>query len=64
MIISLFDTKLCKFAINCYCCLNQPLDIAENEDGEEQYEDDYQCTVYFWQGRDAGNMGWLTFTFR
>lgn len=40
------------------------MDITENEDGEEQYEDDYQCTVYFWQGRDAGNMGWLTFTFR
>lgn len=19
--------------------------------------------VFFWQGRDAGNMGWLTFTF-
>lgn len=44
--------------------MNQPSDIAENEDGDEQYEDDYQCTVYFWQGRDAGNMGWLTFTFR
>jgi len=23
-----------------------------------------QCVVvYFWQGRDSGNMGWLTFTF-
>lgn len=59
------DAKL-KFTIKTliYCCLNQPLDITENEDGEEQDEDDYQCTVYFWQGRDAGNMGWLTFTFR
>lgn len=26
-------------------------------------EDEIQCVVYFWQGRDAGNMGWLTFTF-
>ncbi|UYV73643.1 FLII [Cordylochernes scorpioides] len=26
-------------------------------------EDSYQCVVYFWQGREAGNMGWLTFTF-
>lgn len=26
-------------------------------------EDEIQCIVYFWQGRDAGNMGWLTFTF-
>ncbi|OAD58387.1 Protein flightless-1 [Eufriesea mexicana] len=43
---------------DCY-----PLDTTENEDGDEQFEEDYQCTVYFWQGRDAGNMGWLTFTF-
>lgn len=37
-----------------------------NGDGERQppLEDDFQCVVYFWQGRDAGNMGWLTFTFR
>lgn len=26
-------------------------------------EDEIQCIVYFWQGRNAGNMGWLTFTF-
>lgn len=26
-------------------------------------DDEIQCVVYFWQGRDAGNMGWLTFTF-
>ena len=32
-----------------------------NEDGAE---DDFQCVVYFWQGRDASDMGWLTFTFR
>ena len=42
----------------------QPLDVMENEDGDDQCEDDFQCMVYFWQGRDAGNMGWLTFTFR
>lgn len=54
------------YSADCYvflCRYWMPLDITENEDGEEQYEDDYQCTVYFWQGRDAGNMGWLTFTF-
>jgi hypothetical protein len=28
-----------------------------------QAEDDFQCVVYFWQGRDSSNMGWLTFTF-
>ena len=26
-------------------------------------EEEIQCIVYFWQGRNAGNMGWLTFTF-
>lgn len=26
-------------------------------------EEDIECVVYFWQGRAAGNMGWLTFTF-
>ncbi|XP_065310343.2 protein flightless-1 isoform X2 [Dermacentor albipictus] len=35
----------------------------EMEEEEETVEDDYTCVVYFWQGRDAGNMGWLTFTF-
>lgn len=42
----------------------QPSDVNENDDGDDQCEDDFQCMVYFWQGRDAGNMGWLTFTFR
>ncbi|XP_074112341.1 FLII actin remodeling protein isoform X6 [Cotesia typhae] len=40
----------------------QPLEMADNDDGKH-VEDDFQCIVYFWQGRDAGNMGWLTFTF-
>ncbi|XP_058805283.1 protein flightless-1 [Phymastichus coffea] len=51
---------------DCYvflCRYWMPLDVNENEDGDEQCEDDFQCMVYFWQGRDAGNMGWLTFTF-
>merc|ERR1719360_417070 len=31
---------------------------------EDEPEEDYQCVVvYFWQGRDSSNMGWLTFTF-
>ncbi|XP_033231107.1 protein flightless-1 isoform X1 [Belonocnema kinseyi] len=50
---------------DCYVFLCRywvPLDV-ENEDGDDQCEDDFQCMVYFWQGRDAGNMGWLTFTF-
>jgi len=32
-------------------------------DDDETVEDDFRCIVYFWQGRDASNMGWLTFTF-
>ncbi|CAM5087928.1 unnamed protein product [Natator depressus] len=30
---------------------------------EDEPEEDFQCIVYFWQGREASNMGWLTFTF-
>jgi len=35
----------------------------QEEDDEDTVEDDFRCIVYFWQGRDASNMGWLTFTF-
>lgn len=38
-------------------------DAEEAEDEEKQPEEDFQCVVYFWQGREASNMGWLTFTF-
>ncbi|OXB68769.1 hypothetical protein ASZ78_002184 [Callipepla squamata] len=36
---------------------------TEEEEEEKQPEEDFQCIVYFWQGREASNMGWLTFTF-
>lgn len=36
---------------------------GEEEEEEKQPEEDFQCIVYFWQGREASNMGWLTFTF-
>uniref|UniRef100_A0A3B3CSC8 FLII actin remodeling protein n=1 Tax=Oryzias melastigma TaxID=30732 RepID=A0A3B3CSC8_ORYME len=36
---------------------------ADDEEEEKQPEEDFQCVVYFWQGRQASNMGWLTFTF-
>jgi len=35
----------------------------EDEEEEEEQEEDFKCVVYFWQGRDASNMGWLNFTF-
>jgi len=38
-------------------------DSVQEDDDEVAVEDDYRCIAYFWQGRDAGNMGWLTFTF-
>lgn len=53
----------------CYVFLCRywvPREPAEDEkEGEEEVEpeDDFQCVVYFWQGRQASNMGWLTFTF-
>ena len=36
---------------------------GKDEEEEKQPEEDFQCVVYFWQGRQASNMGWLTFTF-
>nr|XP_020136818.1 protein flightless-1 homolog [Microcebus murinus] len=38
-------------------------DMTAAEVEEKQPEEDFQCIVYFWQGREASNMGWLTFTF-
>ena len=32
------------------------------EDGDME-ENTIECKLYFWQGRDANNSGWLTFTF-
>ncbi|XP_060882719.1 protein flightless-1 homolog isoform X1 [Labrus mixtus] len=36
---------------------------AGDDEDDKQPEEDFQCVVYFWQGRQASNMGWLTFTF-
>ena len=35
----------------------------DNEDEDEPEEECQYVVVYFWQGRDSSNMGWLTFTF-
>jgi len=40
-----------------------PKEGGEEEEEEEDQEEDFKCVVYFWQGRDASNMGWLNFTF-
>ncbi|CAB0009071.1 unnamed protein product [Nesidiocoris tenuis] len=53
---------------DCYVLLFRywiPADTEEGEaEGEEHPQEEFQHVVYFWQGREAGNMGWLTFTFR
>ena len=40
-----------------------PAESENPDDDDDECEDDFQCVVYFWQGRDSSNMGWLTFTF-
>ncbi len=63
------------YSQHCYVFLCRywvPVDDVDEErkeldgsgDEEDLPEDDFKCVVYFWQGREAGNMGWLTFTFR
>lgn len=51
----------------CYVFLCRYCIPVEEEDFEveeiKQSDDEIQCVVYFWQGRNASNMGWLTFTF-
>ncbi|GFS01023.1 protein flightless-1 homolog [Elysia marginata] len=54
---------------DCYVFLCRywvPVELPEGEediDEEDLPEDEFKCIVYFWQGRTASNMGWLTFTF-
>ena len=59
------------YSEDCYVFLCRywvPVELPEGEeeelDEEDLPEDEYKCIVYFWQGRHASNMGWLTFTFR
>lgn len=47
----------------CRYCIPAEDDDAVDGNNPAVAEDEIQCVVYFWQGRDAGNMGWLTFTF-
>lgn len=59
--LGIFHTGECYVFLCRYCC---PVDddVEDNQD-QTPAEEEVQCVVYFWQGRDAGNMGWLTFTF-
>nr|XP_022915858.1 protein flightless-1 isoform X2 [Onthophagus taurus] len=54
------------YSMDCYVFLCRywiPAEDNENEDDNEPLDEDFQWVVYFWQGREASNMGWLTFTF-
>lgn len=37
--------------------------VSEHSEIQQSVEEDFKCVVYFWQGRQASKMGWLTFTF-
>jgi len=57
------------YSKDCYVFLCRYWVPVDDEEGNEDnisdgQPEDFQCVVYFWQGRDASNMGWLTFTFR
>ncbi len=41
-------------------CVDEERD--EDEDETEEEEGEIETVVYFWQGREATNMGWLHFT--
>ncbi|OQV19254.1 Protein flightless-1 [Hypsibius exemplaris] len=56
------------FSGDCYvflCTYWVPAEESSGDEdsGEKEAEETQMHTVYFWQGRDASNMGWLTFTF-
>jgi hypothetical protein len=53
---------LCRYWVPCDEAPEDQQD-KDKEDEDDAPEDDFRCIVYFWQGRDASNMGWLTFTF-
>ncbi|KAJ8964532.1 hypothetical protein NQ314_004827 [Rhamnusium bicolor] len=53
------------YSSDCYvflCHYWMPQDDADEAVPVDDV-DDFQWVCYFWQGRDASNMGWLTFTF-
>ncbi|XP_030759863.1 protein flightless-1 [Sitophilus oryzae] len=53
------------YSKDCYVFLCRYWVPVDDTDDNEHVDDadDLQVVVYFWQGREASNMGWLTFTF-
>lgn len=59
-----FYTGECYVFLCRYCIpVDEDDDGADIDESKPPPDDEIQCIVYFWQGRNAGNMGWLTFTF-
>lgn len=54
---------LCRYWVPAEATDDNTDNEGPKKEPAEEPEDDFQCIVYFWQGRDASNMGWLTFTF-
>ncbi|XP_071129219.1 protein flightless-1 homolog isoform X5 [Mytilus edulis] len=61
--LGIFHTEDCYVFLCRYWLPVEYDDDDEEDENEEPPEEDFKCVVYFWQGRDASNMGWLTFTF-
>jgi hypothetical protein len=54
---------LCRYWIPVEAAAADGKEDSQQQREDDAIEEDFSCVVYFWQGRDAGNMGWLTFTF-
>lgn len=61
-VCSMYVCASCVYVIVCVCIDEEEGD--EDGDTEEEQEQEVVTVVYFWQGRDANNMGWLHFTHR
>ncbi|CBY08311.1 unnamed protein product [Oikopleura dioica] len=64
------DEKGQFYSQNCYVFVCRYLyprdkdeDVSDESDEDEEEEDNLEVIVYFWEGRDANQLGWLTFTF-
>lgn len=58
-----FYTEDCYVFLCRYWVPSEDEGEGSSSEEEKEQDDDIQCIVYFWQGREASNMGWLTFTF-
>ncbi|CAD6187849.1 unnamed protein product [Caenorhabditis auriculariae] len=59
------------YTMDCYVFLCRYAVLLDDEDDDgshvgddDEVQTDFKCVLYFWQGRDASNMGWLNFTFQ